>query len=105
LAELVCPIANWLPSALGIISFSNGVITANTATEGLGVTLTDPRLASAEIELGELIIPIDLVMQLPKSFYLVSQKNRPLSHPLMIFQTWIIERMAPDLTEHNGLKL
>ena len=90
--------------ALGIISFSNGMITANAATEGLGVALTDPSLVSAEIERGELMIPIDLVMQLPKSFYLVSQKNRPLSHPMMVFQTWIIERMARDLTEHKGLK-
>jgi LysR family glycine cleavage system transcriptional activator len=88
--------------AHGIISFSNGMLTANVATKGLGVALTDPSLVSGEIERGELMVPIDLVMQLPKSFYLVSQKNRPLSYAMTAFQTWLTERMARDLTDHKG---
>jgi LysR family glycine cleavage system transcriptional activator len=80
----------------GTISFSNGMTTANAASKGLGVALTDPSLVSEEIDQGELMIPIDFVMQLSKSFYLVSQKHRPFTPAMSAFQDWITERMIEE---------
>lgn len=77
----------------GPISFSNGLATINAASRGLGVALTDPSLVSDELEQGRLMIPIDVALQLPKSFYLVSQKNKPLTLAMTSFKNWIIERM------------
>jgi LysR family glycine cleavage system transcriptional activator len=88
----------------GAISFSNGLNTAKAAEKGLGVALTDPSLVSEEIENGDLMIPIDIVMQLPKSFYLVSQKNRPFTHAMAVFQQWITQRMAAEREEAEHLK-
>ncbi|EAR10713.1 transcriptional regulator GcvA [Reinekea blandensis] len=82
----------------GTISFSNGMNTANAATRGLGVALTDPSLVSEEIENGDLMVPIDIMMQQSKSFYLVTQKNRPFSSAMSAFQQWITQRMAMDVS-------
>lgn len=82
----------------GTISFSNGMNTANAAAKGLGVALTDPSLVSEEIEDGELMVPIDVMMQLSKSFYLVTQKNRPFSPAMSAFQQWITQCMATEVS-------
>jgi len=92
---------NFQPSQ-GTINFSNGMLTANAAAKGMGIALTDPSLVSDEIQSGELMIPIDIVMQLQKSFYIVSEKNRPLTYPMAVFKQWIIERMT---REDDGLSL
>jgi len=78
------------------------MLTANAAAKGMGIALTDPSLVSDEIQSGELMIPIDIVMQLQKSFYIVSEKNRPLTYPMAVFKQWIIERMT---REDDGLSL
>jgi LysR family glycine cleavage system transcriptional activator len=85
----------------GSISFSNSLNTANAAAKGLGVALSDPSLVSEEIERGELMIPIDIIMQLPKSFFLVSQIGKPHSYAMTVFKEWITERMAQDLEATN----
>ncbi len=89
----------------GTISFSNGMNTANAAAKGLGVALTDPSLVSEEIEQGELMIPIDLVLQLPTSFYLVWQQNRPLTPAMMVFKDWITGRMNREKNEAEALSI
>lgn len=81
----------------GTISFSNGLNTAKAAAKGMGLALSDPSLVSEEIESGELMIPIDVLMRLSKSFYLVSQKGKPLTHAITVFKDWIMERMAADM--------
>lgn len=83
----------------GTMSFSNGMLTANAAMRGMGVALTDPSLVADEIKSGELVVPIDIVMRLSKSFYLVSQKGRQLTYAMSVFQNWIIERMEEDKRE------
>ncbi|MDX1341414.1 MAG: transcriptional regulator GcvA [Reinekea sp.] len=87
----------------GTISFSNGMNTANAAAKGLGIALTDPSLVSEEIEQGDLMIPIDVIMQLSKSFYLVSQKNRPLTPAMTVFRDWITQRMAAEISAAETL--
>ncbi|WP_230390790.1 transcriptional regulator GcvA [Reinekea sp. G2M2-21] len=87
----------------GTISFSNGMNTANAAAKGLGIALTDPSLVSEEIDQGDLMIPIDVIMQLSKSFYLVSQKNRPLTPAMTVFRDWITQRMAAEISAAETL--
>lgn len=88
----------------GSISFSNGMTAASAAAKGLGVALSDPSLLSRELELGDLMIPIDVIMQLPKSFYLVSKKNRPYTRAMAQFKQWIIERMEREKEDSIVLK-
>lgn len=80
----------------GTISFSSGTDTMNAALRGLGVALSDPGLISEEIEQGELMVPLDIPMPLEKSFYLVSQRNRPQTQAMIAFRDWITERMSRE---------
>ncbi len=87
----------------GSISFSNGMTAASAAAKGLGVALNDPSLVSQELENGDLMIPIEVVMKLSKSFYLVSQRKRPYTKAMEKFSRWIIERMEREKEETEHL--
>ena len=80
----------------GSISFSSGMMAASAAAKGLGIALTDPSLVSQELNSGDLMVPIEVVMRLPKSFYLVSQKDRPFTHAMAQFRDWIMARMERE---------
>ncbi len=75
---------------------SSGLLTSQAAARGLGVALTDVSLVSEEIKNGQLVAPLDIPLELPKSFYLVYRKNRPLTSAMRQFKDWIMEEMAED---------
>lgn len=75
---------------------SSGLLTAQAAARGLGVALTDISLISEEIQSGQLVAPLDIPLELSKSFYLVYRKNRPMSYAMRVFKDWIMEEMAVD---------
>ena len=75
---------------------SSGLLTAQAAARGLGVALTDVSLVSEEIQSGQLVAPLDIPLELPKSFYLVYRKNRPMTLAMRQFKDWIMEEMAVD---------
>ncbi len=75
---------------------SSGLLTSQAAARGLGVALTDVSLVSEEIQSGQLVAPLDIPLELPKSFYLVYRKNRPMTYAMRQFKDWIMEEMAVD---------
>lgn len=75
---------------------SSGLLTAQAAARGLGVALSDISLISEEIQSGELVAPLDIPLELSKSFYLVYRKKRPLTPAMKAFQDWIMAEMAVD---------
>ncbi len=75
---------------------SSGLLTSQAAARGVGVALTDVNLVSEEIQSGQLVAPLDIPLELPKSFYLVYRKNRPMTYAMRQFKDWIMEEMAVD---------
>lgn len=81
---------------------SSGLLTAQAAARGLGVALTDVSLVTEEIQSGQLVAPLDIPLELPKSFYLVYRKNRPMTSAMRQFKDWIMEEMAVDALSARG---
>lgn len=75
------------------LQLSSSQLATGAAQEGLGVALADSTLTSREIEDGRLVMPFDIQLDTHKSFYLVYQKNRPLSYGMQVFKDWMIEEM------------
>lgn len=76
------------------LQLSNSMLTSAAAAENLGIALADPTLLTKEIESGQLIIPFDLPLNIHRSFYLVYQKDRPLSYGMSVFKNWLIKEMT-----------
>jgi len=81
---------------------SSGLLTAQAAARGLGVALTDVSLVSEEIQSGQLVAPLDIPLELPKSFYLVYRKNRPMTLAMRQFKDWLMDEMAVDALSARG---
>ncbi|WP_372740629.1 transcriptional regulator GcvA [Neptunomonas sp.] len=91
----------WLHlSGVESVGFSRGLrlsssqLATAAAQEGLGVALADSTLSSREITEGKLIMPFDIMLDTQKSFYLVHQKHRMLTHGMRVFKEWVIEEMC-----------
>lgn len=73
--------------------FSSSQLATAAAQEGLGVALADNTLSSREIAQGELIMPFDIQLDTHKSYYLVYQKGKPVTHGMQVFKDWVDEEM------------
>lgn len=79
------------------LQLSSSQLATGAAQESLGVALADSTLTSREIEQGKLIMPFDIKLDTHKSFYLVYQKQRPLSYGMKVFKDWMISEMQSGL--------
>jgi LysR family transcriptional regulator, glycine cleavage system transcriptional activator len=75
------------------LQISSSQLATAAAREGLGVALADYTLSRREIEQGKLIQPFDILLDSQRSFYLVHQKNRPLTYGMRAFKDWLISVM------------
>ncbi|MBY4676950.1 transcriptional regulator GcvA [Marinobacterium sp. CAU 1594] len=75
------------------LTFSNTSLALGAAMEGLGIALSDIGLVERELQYGQLVIPFDLQLNTRKAFYLVYQKNRPLTYSMEAFRDWILAEM------------
>ncbi len=75
------------------LQLSSSQLATAAAQEGLGVALADSTLSFDEIVQGKLIMPFDILLDTQKSFYLVYQKGRPVTHAMELFKNWVIEEM------------
>lgn len=75
---------------------SSGLLTVQAAARGLGVALADVSLVSEEIQTGELVAPLEIPLELSKSFYLVHQEDRQPTQAMRRFKRWIMAEMASD---------
>ena len=75
------------------LQLSNSMLTNAAAAERLGIALGDPTLLGPELQAGKLIIPFDLPLNIHRSFYLVYQKDRPLSYGMEVFKKWVMAEM------------
>ncbi|OUS37412.1 transcriptional regulator ['Osedax' symbiont bacterium Rs2_46_30_T18] len=75
------------------LQLSNSMLTNAAAAERLGIALGDPTLLGPELQAGKLIIPFDLPLNIHRSFFLVYQKDRPLSYGMEVFKKWVMAEM------------
>lgn len=75
---------------------SSGLLTVQAAARGLGIALADVSLVSEEIQKGDLVAPLEISLELSKSFYLVHQKDRVPTQAMRHFKRWIMAEMASD---------
>ncbi len=78
------------------LTFSNTSLALGAAMEGLGIALADRGLVAREVQFGQLVVPFDLTLDTHKAFYLVYQKNRPLTYGMNAFRDWILTQMQED---------
>jgi len=75
------------------LKLSNGQLATAAAQEGLGVALANSTLSSNELKQGKLVMPFDIFLNTQKSYYLVSQKGKPLNYGMKVFKDWLMEEM------------
>ncbi len=84
------------------LKMSSGQLATAAAAEGLGVALADSTLSSGELTQGKLQMPFDIQLDTHKSYYLVHQKDRPMSYGMQAFKDWVIEEMQ-SMTDESKL--
>lgn len=78
------------------LQISSSQLATQAARESLGIALADATLSAREIEQGKLIMPFDILLDSHRSFYLVHQKNRPLTYGMRAFKDWLISTMPQN---------
>ncbi|GLQ33197.1 LysR substrate-binding domain-containing protein [Litoribrevibacter albus] len=81
----------WLDSYTSILQ---------SCTEGHGITLGLLPLLKLRLDRGELIRPIEEVLELPEALYLVYRKDKRLTPAIKTFSTWI-KGMLQNLTHES----
>ncbi len=78
------------------LQLSSSQLATSAARECLGIALADSTLTAREIEQGKLLKPFDLLLDSQRSFYLVQQKNRPMTEGMRVFKDWLISEMKKN---------
>jgi LysR family glycine cleavage system transcriptional activator len=76
------------------LSFTSTSLALGAAMEDLGIALADRQLVAREVRYGQLVCPLDIEMDTHQGYYLVYQKDRPLSEEMRAFRDWVIDEMA-----------
>lgn len=74
--------------------FSHAVLALEAASDALGVVVTFPVLASAEISTGRLVLPFELRVPLQSAYYLVCGENAASRPAVMAFRDWLLGEAA-----------
>lgn len=77
--------------------FSHAVLALEAANDALGVVVTFPVLADAELEAGRLILPFALRVPLQSAYYLVCSETAALRPAVSAFRDWLLaEASQPE---------
>lgn len=74
--------------------FSHAVLALEAANDALGVVATFPALAATELAVGRLIMPFELQVTLPSSYYLVCNEAVLLRPAVVAFRDWLLDEAA-----------
>jgi LysR family glycine cleavage system transcriptional activator len=70
------------------------------AVDGQGVVLGRYVLASRDLEAGRLVIPIDIRLETPLSYFFVSPKSAVEKPEVTLFRTWLLEAVGQAPRAH-----
>lgn len=76
--------------------FSHAVLALEAACDALGVVVTFPVLASAEISSGRLVLPFELRVPLQSAYYLVCAEAAASRPAVMAFRDWLLSEAARE---------
>ncbi|MGQ0751356.1 MAG: transcriptional regulator GcvA [Betaproteobacteria bacterium] len=73
--------------------FNHAALALEAATDGLGVVLSYPLLASADIAMGRLVAPFGLAVPVEQAYYLVCQDAAAEQLSITAFRAWLLEEV------------
>ncbi|MBA2350920.1 MAG: transcriptional regulator GcvA [Burkholderiales bacterium] len=76
--------------------FSHSALAIEAAADGLGVALTLPKLAAAELGSGRLIAPFKLSLPSKFTYYLVREEAESERPRIAAFCDWLLEELRRD---------
>ncbi|MDT3672473.1 MAG: transcriptional regulator GcvA [Aromatoleum sp.] len=74
--------------------FSNAVLAIDAALAGQGIALASKPLVEAHVAAGSLVIPFDLALPSPLSYFLVMRESISLRPAIEAFRTWLLAEAA-----------
>jgi LysR family glycine cleavage system transcriptional activator len=81
--------------------FTHAILAIEAAMAGLGVTVSTPALASADLATGRLVAPFELRMPLESSYYVVSNDLVSRRSVIGLFRDWLMSE-AQTVMLNNG---
>lgn len=93
----------WLEAAGGLgmetdrgLHFTHSILAIEAAMAGLGVVVSTPALASADLAMGRLVAPFDLRVPLESSYYVVSNDLASRRGVIGVFRDWLMSEAQAD---------
>jgi LysR family glycine cleavage system transcriptional activator len=86
-----------LPVSLALrrgLSFDQGFMSIQAATDGLGVALSSRSLVDADIAAGRLVMPFDVVLPADAGYYIVAPEETADSTKIALFRDWLARSIA-----------
>ena len=71
--------------------FNHAALALDAAVEGVGVVLSYPLLASADLAAGRLLAPFPLAVPLDRAYYLVSAEGAANQPSVAAFRDWLLD--------------
>ena len=78
--------------------FSHANLAIDAAVDGLGVVMSLPALAAADLAVGRLVTPFDLTVKADYGYYVVSDPSSAERPSIQAFTGWLLEeaRRPPE---------
>jgi LysR family transcriptional regulator, glycine cleavage system transcriptional activator len=86
-----------LPLSLALrrgLSFDQGFMALQAATDGLGVALSSSSLVDADIAAGRLVRPFDLVLPADAGYYIVTPEETADTKKIALFRDWLVRSVV-----------
>lgn len=74
--------------------FNHSSMAIDAAADGLGVALSLPKLAAAELAAGVLVAPFEFSLPSPFAYYLVCPEVNADRREIVIFRNWVLQELA-----------
>jgi LysR family transcriptional regulator, glycine cleavage system transcriptional activator len=84
------------------LTFDQGFMAVQAATEGLGVALGRTHLVEADIAAGRLVAPFDMELPQDAGYYVVTPETTAEAPKIALFRQWLIASATPGALAQPG---
>jgi LysR family glycine cleavage system transcriptional activator len=88
--------------------FTHSILALEAAAEGLGVAISTPSLASADLQSGRLVMPFACQVPLDYAYYMVGNEDSAQRNVVKLFRAWLLEEASrtvlgpvPEVTQET----
>ncbi len=78
------------------LHFTHSILAIEAAMAGLGIVVSTPALASADLAMGRLVAPFDLRVPLDSSYYVVSNDLASRRSVIGVFRDWLLSEARAE---------